>query len=172
MQKRKILNVINIFLIIIAFIISLNYIYNDNSSKTIENKINIKNSYRRISDNRILIESLNINLPIEEGINKELLDKNVVGLYKEYSSFSDDNIPIILAGHNNKSVFRNLYNIKLNDIVNVTYDDNEYFFKVEKVLIVNSNDTSTLENVYNEKKLILITCKEEDTRFIVICNKI
>ena len=172
MQRKNILNIISITVVSCIFVVFLNIIYDINKYNEISSSINIKSSYMNVPSNRIVIESLNINVPILEGIEKSVLDKNAVGLYTQYSSFDDNNIPIILAGHNNKEVFKNLYNIKINDDVDIIYDGAQYLFKVEKIFIVSKDDTDFIEDTYNEKKLILITCKEKDTRFIVICNKL
>ena len=86
-------------------------------------------------------------------------DKSIIN--KEYGN-------IILAGHNNKYVFSNLYKLDIGDEIILNDFTNKYIFKVYETKYINIKDKTVLDNVYNEKIITLITCTNNNqTRYVV-----
>ena len=80
---------------------------------------------------------------------------------------------IILAGHNNKYVFSNLYKLNIGDEIIVGDFNYEYLFKVYDISKVNIKNKSILDNVYDKKILTLITCTSNNQiRYVVTAKYI
>ena len=80
---------------------------------------------------------------------------------------------IILAGHNNKYVFSNLYKLNKDDEIIVSDFNYEYLFKVYDISKVNIKNKSILDNVYDKKILTLITCTNNNQiRYVVTAKYI
>lgn len=72
---------------------------------------------------------------------------------------------LIIAGHSgnyNNSYFANLYQLDLNDTINIYYNDSKYTYQITK--IYNEEKTGTVRIIRNKKKttLTLITCTKDD----------
>ncbi|WP_283697372.1 class D sortase [Clostridium perfringens] len=102
------------------------------------------------------ISSINLKAPIILG--EENLDY-VVAKYRNSPNFGE-NGNVILAGHNNMkgSIFRNLYKVKIGDIVEVQKDNEVFKYKITQREIVEPNDSSLLTQDLNKKEITLITC--------------
>lgn len=119
----------------------------------------------------LAIESINIKAYILNGTDDTVLNKNVIGVHKA-SVLLDDSIGnIILAGHNNKTVFGNLRNIKVNDQIILMTKIACYKFKVIDITIYNKNDYSYYKYIENEKLLTLITCYGNNDYRLVVTAK-
>ena len=104
----------------------------------------------------IIIDSLNINLPIYHGDNLDILKKGV-GHYAG-SYFPGEGGTIILAGHNNVGYFNNLEDINIDDIIKINANYGKFQYKVYETKIVNENDLKAFDINKDNEVLIVYTC--------------
>ena len=138
---------------------------NDN----IENKVSNKFEYKEEGENSnrtnvigiLEIKSIGLKAPIVDG--EENLDY-VVAKYRN----------VILAGHNNMkgSIFKNLYKVKIGDIIEIKTDNNIYKYKLTERVIVNPSDSSLLTKNISEKEITLITCINRAKERLILKGKI
>ena len=99
------------------------------------------------------------------------LDKNIVKMISRKEVVSKDVGNIILAGHNNKYVFSNLYKLNENDEIIISDFNKKYSYTVQKKEYINIKNTDILDNIYNSKILTLITCTNNNQIRYVITAK-
>lgn len=170
MIKRYIL-ICSLFLLLI--IISFKNI--NNNSKIEVNSIiyDQHNSVNRDFTNNLgylLIDRLNIDKDIKRGTSLHVLNSNSVGLYENGVELNDESGQIILAGHNNKYVFKNLFRIKQGDTIKIITYNKEYVYKVYKKVVVSFYDSSYFKVGDSDKEVILITCVNKDKRLLVFAK--
>ena len=104
------------------------------------------------------IKSVNIKRGIVNGINNDILNNNDIGIIR------DNNI--ILAGHGVENVFGRLKKINVFDEVKIHLYDKDYYFTIYKKIIVSKDNLD-----YLNEDLVLITCTNDDKRFLVLGTK-
>ena len=158
---RKIISIIMISISII--ILFYNYEDEKEYKEVIDNIIEDKN--QSIYDGYIYIPKINYKNVIS--INN-VLDENKIYMLSDKSIINNDYGNIILAGHNNKYVFSNIYNLYIGDEVIISDFKNEYSYIIYEIKYINIKDKTILDNVYDKKILTLITCTNNNqTRFII-----
>lgn len=171
-------SIISIIIFISIFFIQLKIYnqkkYNDSLVLKKPNISSIKNTYKEniakasICSNsknnwRIKISKINLDAPILEGTDSEVLRKGV-GHFKS-TGISDGNI--CLAAHNRGykyNFFQNIKDLSLEDEIIYTTEQFEMKFKVVENKIIKETDISVIENS-NENKLTLITCEENKREY-------
>ena len=164
------------FSIILFVINNTSYYYKLETNKVIP-KNNNGNYIEYVKDfthniGYLYIDTLNIKQVIKKGTSEQILNNNNVGLYKNGVEIDDNIGQIILAGHNNKYVFGNLYKIKNNDKIIIETKQGKQLFIVNNKIIINSNDTSYFKKNSSSKELILITCINKNKRLLIFAKKI
>lgn len=140
--------------------------YDDNVDLLIE-KNNINRKYAGY------ISFKNKKWLIKYGDYNEILNQNLVLMISNKETLESEYGNIILAGHNNKYVFSNLYKLNINDEIIVSDFNYEYLFKVYDISKVNIKNKSILDNVYDKKILTLITCTSNNQiRYVVTAKYI
>lgn len=140
--------------------------YDDNVDLLIE-KNNINRKYAGY------ISFKNKKWLIKYGDYNEILNQNLVLMISNKETLESEYGNIILAGHNNKYVFSNLYKLNKDDEIIVSDFNYEYFFKVYDISKVNIKNKSILDNVYDKKILTLITCTSNNQiRYVVTAKYI
>lgn len=140
--------------------------YDDNVDLLIE-KNNINRKYAGY------ISFKNKKWLIKYGDYNEILNQNLVLMISNKETLESEYGNIILAGHNNKYVFSNLYKLNKDDEIIVSDFNYEYLFKVYDISKVNIKNKSILDNVYDKKILTLITCTSNNQiRYVVIAKYI
>ena len=140
--------------------------YDDNVDLLIE-----KNNINRKYDGYISFK--NKKWLIKNGDYNEILNQNLVLMISNKETLESEYGNIILAGHNNKYVFSNLYKLNKDDEIIVSDFNYEYLFKVYDISKVNIKNKSILDNVYDEKILTLITCTSNNQiRYVVTAKYI
>lgn len=100
---------------------------------------------------------------------------NESNINKNISFLKDSNMPnisgstTIIAGHSgnsSNSYFKNLYKLKIGDYAYLFYDRIKYKYIVYKMEVIKKTGKLKLNND-RIKKLILITCKDDDKQIIV-----
>ena len=110
---------------------------------------------------------------IKNGDYNEILNQNLVLMISNKETLESKYGNIILAGHNNKYVFSNLYKLNKDDEIIVSDFNYEYLFKVYDISKVNIKNKSILDNVYDKKILTLITCTSNNQiRYVVTAKYI
>ena len=140
--------------------------YDDNVDLLIE-----KNNINRKYDGYISFK--NKKWLIKYGDYNEILNQNLVLMISNKETLESEYGNIILAGHNNKYVFSNLYKLNKDDEIIVSDFNYEYLFKVYDISKVNIKNKSILDNVYDKKILTLITCTgNNQIRYVVTAKYI
>ena len=140
--------------------------YNNNVDLLIE-----KNNINRKYDGYISFK--NKKWLIKYGDYNEILNQNLVLMISNKETLESKYGNIILAGHNNKYVFSNLYKLNKDDEIIVSDFNYEYLFKVYDISKVNIKNKSILDNVYDKKILTLITCTSNNQiRYVVTAKYI
>ncbi|MFH5911274.1 class D sortase [Clostridium perfringens] len=139
------------------------------TSNTYKNKGNKNNNSATNNPGTIgilKISSINLKAPIENG--EENLNY-VVAKYKNSPNFGE-NGNVILAGHNNMkgAIFRNLYKVKIGDIVEVQKENEVFKYKITEREIVEPNDPSLLSQDLNKKEITLITCTNRAKQRLIL----
>lgn len=147
---------------------------NDNIENKVSNEFEYKeetiNSKRTNVIGILEIKSIGLKAPIVDG--EENLDY-VVAKYRSSANFGQAG-NIILAGHNNMkgSIFKNLYKVKIGDIIEIKTDDNIYKYKLTERVIVNPSDSGLLTQDISEKEITLITCINRSKERLILKGKI
>ncbi len=112
------------------------------------------------------ISSIDLEAPV---VNGEDNLKYVVAKYRNSPNFGE-NGNTILAGHNNMagSIFKNLYKVKVGDIVEVQYGNKIFKYKISKKEIVEPNDSSLLTQDLSKKEITLITCTNRAKQRLIL----
>lgn len=140
--------------------------YDDNVDLLIE-----KNNINRKYDGYISFK--NKKWLIKYGDYNEILNQNLVLMISNKETLESEYGNIILAGHNNKYVFSNLYKLNKDDEIIVSDFNYEYLFKVYDIFKMNIKNKSILDNVYDKKILTLITCTSNNQiRYVVTAKYI
>ena len=147
---------------------------NDNIENKISNKFEYKeetiNSKRTNVIGILEIKSIGLKAPIVLG--EENLDY-VVAKYRSSANFGQAG-NVILAGHNNMkgSIFKNLYKVKIGDVIEIKTDNNIYKYKLTERVIVNPSDSSLLTQDRYEKEITLITCINRAKERLILKGKL
>lgn len=147
-------------------------IIDDTSINVVEEVFNVEEV--KINDNEleeyegyIEIKSLNIKKPITNGTDKDVMDRNVVGIHKAGVGLEEVG-NIILAGHNNNKVFGNLKNIKIGDEIIIKTKQNKYVFDVTQKYVIEP-DNFELFKYQNDKKIVkIITCSNRGKQRLIV----
>ena len=142
----------------------------DNSINKFEYKEEGENSNRTNIIGILEIKSIGLKAPIVDG--EENLDY-VVAKYRSSANFGQAG-NVILAGHNNMkgSIFKNLYKVKIGDIIEIKTDNNIYKYKLTERGIVNPSDSGLLTQDISEKEITLITCINRAKERLILKGKI
>ncbi|MGU8770599.1 class D sortase [Clostridium perfringens] len=112
------------------------------------------------------ISSIDLEAPV---VNGEDNLKYVVAKYRNSPNFGE-NGNTILAGHNNMagSIFKNLYKVKVGDIVEVQYGNKIFKYKISQKEIIEPNDSSLLTQDLSKKEITLITCTNRAKQRLIL----
>ncbi|WP_419867475.1 class D sortase [Clostridium perfringens] len=143
-----------------------------NKNKIAEDKIlegykNNNSATNNLSTIAILkVSSIDLEAPI---VNGEDNLKYVVAKYRNSPNFGEKG-NTILAGHNNMdgSIFKNLYKVKVGDIVEVQYGNKIFKYKIFQKEIVEPNNSSLLTQDLSKKEITLITCTNRAKQRLII----
>ena len=98
------------------------------------------------------------------------IDKNIVFL--DNSDMPDkDNSRVIIVGHSgapSNAYFKDLYKLKINNLIYLFYKDKKYTYKINDIYEIKKNGTLALESNKNSKTLTLVTCKGMDKQIVII----
>lgn len=158
--------IIKVILIIILIVVLINSV--KKSTEKIYNINKIKDTINDLKIGKIEIPSISVNNKIISRTDSEILDQNYVGHIKESSLNFDETI--ILAGHNNKAVFKNLKYLKKNDEIFLTIKNESKKYCVLNNIEIDKLDYTYFKNIKNT--LILITCTNNKNKRLIIISKI
>lgn len=117
---------------------------------------------KTIAKGRIVIDSIDLNLKIYEGLNNSNLLKGACEQLPRSEMKMGEVGNYILAAHcsryNKDFMFTSLRYLKSGDEIKVSDDKNVYVYKVNFVKKVNRNDTSLINESTNDKLITLYTC--------------
>lgn len=117
---------------------------------------------RSIAKGRIVIDSIDLNLKIYEGLNNANLLKGACEQLPRSEIKMGEVGNYILAAHcsryDKRFMFTSLRYLKSGDEIKVSDDKNVYVYKVNFVKKVNRNDTSLINESTTDKLITLYTC--------------
>ncbi|EOI7546445.1 class A sortase, partial [Enterococcus hirae] len=154
------------------------YVGKDVKPLTVEamKKVNAEKVVSTFGAGMIQIPSINMNLPIVEGMSQENLSVGA-GTMKANQELGKGNFT--LAGHymtNAGLLFGGIKNVKKNDLVQVTYKNKTMNFKVTKVKQITAEDNQVIFDSEGNGILTLITCDSSvagtDGRLMVRCEPV
>ena len=154
------------------------YVGKDVKPLTVEamKKVNAEKVISTFGVGMIQISSINMNLPILEGMSQENLSVGA-GTMKANQELGKGNFT--LAGHymtNAGLLFGGIKNVKKNDLVQVTYKNKTMNFKVTKVKQITAEDNQVIFDSEGNGILTLITCDSSvagtDGRLMVRCEPV
>ncbi|WP_234287507.1 MULTISPECIES: class A sortase [Enterococcus] len=154
------------------------YVGKDVKPLTVEamKKVNAEKVVSTFGAGMIQIPSINMNLPILEGMSQENLSVGA-GTMKANQELGKGNFT--LAGHymtNAGLLFGGIKNVKKNDLVQVTYKNKTMNFKVTKVKQITAEDNQVIFDSEGNGILTLITCDSSvagtDGRLMVRCEPV
>lgn len=154
------------------------YVGKDVKPLTVEamKKVNAEKVVSAFGAGMIQIPSINMNLPILEGMSQENLSVGA-GTMKPNQELGKGNFT--LAGHymtNAGLLFGGIKNVKKNDSVQVTYKNKTMNFKVTEVKHITAEDNQVIFDSEGNGILTLITCDSSvagtDGRLIVRCESV
>lgn len=123
---------------------------------------------------KIIIPKLKMEFPLIEGTDERELAKGVGHYSRSVLPGEKDNT--VLAGHRD-TVFRNLKNVKIGDIIEIKTGAGTFTYKITKQRIVHKDDRTVIVP-YDRAVLTLITCYpfnfigSAPDRFILIGEKV
>ena len=155
-----------------------------NTNSSVISKIEFNEANREITEypeygsryGNIRIESLDINLPLYYGDKLEIL-KNGVG-QSSGAYFPGEGGTIICMGHNTKSFFYKLPEIKMDSIIKIETTYGTFEYKVRDTKIVDMYDVDELPVQKKDEILMLYTCYpvnglgHKKDRFVVYARRI
>lgn len=88
---------------------------------------------------------------------------NIPGRAGNALIFGHSTLPQFFNAKNYKTIFTNIYKLKNGDKIYATVGDSIYLYKVFRSAVVDSSDTSPLEQDYNNSYITLVTCTPPGT---------
>jgi len=129
---------------------------------TTTNELIVNQQYKNY-DWRIKISKINLDAPILEGTQKEIL-RRAVGHFETTNVWNGN---VCLAAHNRGykySYFGKIKNLELGDIIIYQTEYGERQYEVISNKVIEETDWSVIENT-KENKLTLITCEENKREY-------
>lgn len=133
---------------------------------------NIEDEYKELLAT-ITIDKISLyNKPIYQIYSKKnSIEKNIT-ILKESTMPDQDKSIIFLIAHSGQgeiAYFKNLYKIKINDLITIQYNNKKYLYKVTNIYEIEKSGYLELKHNY-QKELILSTCsRNEEKQLIVDC---
>ena len=122
------------------------------------------------------VPSISLELPVYFGDTKEILSKGV-GHYSG-SFFPGENGSIIMGAHNNAGYFRNLPQIKVEDVITLETVYGTFHYKVYNTKIVRVTEEDQIPIIRGDEVLMLYTCYPvtavgyTNQRYVVYARKV
>ena len=180
--KATIKNLIVAFIYIVLIIIIIQILFGKQVSTAISlvNKISIDTTNKVLEDvkfdltekklsaypeygeeyGRVKIASINVDLPLYFGDTLSILKKGIG--HSSGSYFPGEGGSIICAGHNYRGYIRDLYKVKIGDVITLDTIYGEFNYEVHTSKIIKETDTHELPIQKNEEILMLYTCHPID----------
>ena len=77
--------------------------------------------------------------------------------------FGHSTLPQLFSNDDFKSIFSNLYKVKVGDTIDIEFENKKYTYKIIQSLVVEPDDTSVLAQDFSGSLLTLITCTPPGT---------
>lgn len=116
------------------------------------------------------IPSLGIEKIIKEEMGKDILDHYYIGIWNQEKDIRKIG-HLILAGHNVKNVFGNLYKINIGDLIYIYDRSEEYIYEVTEKKEIGVTETEYLKGT-KKRSVSLITCTKDDQVRLYVHAKI
>ena len=144
----------------------------DNSTQT-EPKKEESNLYEYIAILRI--PKINLKRGIVDKNSKYNDIKYNIMIHKSSDSPSEEGGNLILlahSGNSNISFFKNLYKMKLDDIIYLDYNNNTYKYKLVNIYDIEKNGKAPIRKNTTKSSITLITCRNNTNKQIVLIGEL
>lgn len=116
-------------------------------------------------------------------LKRGLVDKNStyndikynIMIHKSSDSPSEEGGNLILlahSGNSNISFFKNLYKMKLDDIIYLDYNNNTYKYKLINIYDIEKNGKAPIRKNTTKSSITLITCRNNTNKQIVLIGEL
>ena len=107
------------------------------------------------------IEKIGVNLPIYFGTAEEILQKSVGHLEGSSLPCGGEGKHSVIVGHSgiaNAKIFTDMDKVKVGDTFSITCFGKKMVYKVDKIMVVEPDDISSLQRVEGKDYVTLLTC--------------
>ena len=143
-----------------------------NSTQT-ETKKEESNLYENIAILRI--PKINLKRGLVDKNSKYNDIKYNIMIHKSSDSPSEEGGNLILlahSGNSNISFFKNLYKMKLDDIIYLDYNNNTYKYKLINIYDIEKNGKAPIRKNTTKSSITLITCRNNTNKQIVLIGEL
>lgn len=145
----------------------------ENNSTQTETKKEESNLYEYIAILRI--PKINLKRGLVDKNSKYNDIKYNIMIHKSSDSPSEEGGNLILlahSGNSNISFFKNLYKMKLDDIIYLDYNNNTYKYKLINIYDIKKNGKAPIRKNTTKSSITLITCRNNTNKQIVLIGEL
>lgn len=145
----------------------------ENNSTQTETKKEESNLYEYIAILRI--PKINLKRGLVDKNSKYNDIKYNIMIHKLSDSPSEEGGNLILlahSGNSNISFFKNLYKMKLDDIIYLDYNNNTYKYKLINIYDIKKNGKAPIRKNTTKSSITLITCRNNTNKQIVLIGEL
>ena len=145
----------------------------ENNSTQTETKKEESNLYEYIAILRI--PKINLKRGLVDKNSKYNDIKYNIMIHKSSDSPSEEGGNLILlahSGNSNISFFKNLYKMKLDDIIYLDYNNNTYKYKLINIYDIEKNGKAPIRKNTTKSSITLITCRNNTNKQIVLIGEL
>lgn len=145
----------------------------ENNSTQTETKKEESNLYEYIAILRIPKINLKRGLVDKNSMYNDI--KYNIMIHKSSDSPSEEGGNLILlahSGNSNISFFKNLYKMKLDDIIYFDYNNNTYKYKLINIYDIEKNGKAPIRKNTTKSSITLITCRNNTNKQIVLIGEL
>ena len=145
----------------------------ENNSTQPETKKEESNLYEYIAILRI--PKINLKRGLVDKNSKYNNIKYNIMIHKSSDSPSEEGGNLILlahSGNSNISFFKNLYKMKLDDIIYLDYNNNTYKYKLINIYDIEKNGKAPIRKNTTKSSITLITCRNNTNKQIVLIGEL
>ena len=109
----------------------------------------------------LTIEKINVKLPIYHGTDNSVLQMGIGHLEGSSLPVEGESVHCVLSGHTglpSAKLLSNLVELRVGDTFRINVLNKRYTYKVDQILVVEPNETESLEIVEGKEYATLVTC--------------
>lgn len=153
------------------------------NSTQVENKSTLARTKKETEKTTNLYEYIAVLRIPNINLKRGLVDKNSkyndikynIMIHKESDNPSKEGGNVILlahSGNSNISFFKNLYKLKLDDLIYLDYNNNTYKYKLINIYDIEKNGKAPIRKNTSKSSITLITCRNNTNNQIVLIGEL